>query len=435
MALPWTLTKIRAKVRKLTGRRSTSQISDDDLDDYINDYYRNKFPTEVDLDQFRGYLTQRLSATDSGEYLIEDSDSILKLEKPARVNGIEIDFYMDEDNFLLEYPKDTGSAFVINEDGAGLAIGTADTTAVQNVNAFDYDISRNSYYLAAATETSLSGSNVPQNKYGAFRLEVASDGTVSVVEADDNSTGYNTPALAVQGLAGTSTLRSTSLSFTSGGTYEVVVGNRIIGATSAASGTVTAVSLTSGSWAAGTAAGTLSLTAQTGVFLSENIDVGSNTNVASTTGNASSSSDGTKAPMGYVTVMNTAGVFDPGTTVLSAATVTATYTDGWDTSRQTPMAVLLRENTLFVRPKSDEWKELSIPCTKKPTELTLDSSLVLEQLQGSAVAYGAAIDIMAEDKNIDEAMALTLMHDDILSKINGKYTKQKGRVRSTQASF
>ena len=76
MALTWTLAQIRAKVRKLTGRRSASQLTDDDIDDFINDYYRNKFPIEVDLDQFRSYFVQRLSATDSGEYSLDDDDAI-----------------------------------------------------------------------------------------------------------------------------------------------------------------------------------------------------------------------------------------------------------------------------------------------------------------------------------------------------------------------
>lgn len=78
------------------------------------------------------------------------------------------------------------------------------------------------------------------------------------------------------------------LAFTSGGTYEVVAGNTITGATSSATATVFDVVLTSGSWAGGDAAGTLWLNDQTGTFSAENLNVGANTNVATIAGNSTS---------------------------------------------------------------------------------------------------------------------------------------------------
>lgn len=68
--------------------------------------------------------------------------------------------------------------------------------------------------------------------------------------------------------------------FTSGGTYQVVVGNTVTGATSGATGKVVGVTLTSGSWAAGNAAGTLRFKTVTGTFVAENLNVGANLNVA-----------------------------------------------------------------------------------------------------------------------------------------------------------
>lgn len=76
------------------------------------------------------------------------------------------------------------------------------------------------------------------------------------------------------------------LAFTSGGTYQVLAGDTITGATSGATATVFDVELTSGSWAAGTAAGNLWLNNQTGTFASENLDVGANANVATVSGNS-----------------------------------------------------------------------------------------------------------------------------------------------------
>lgn len=83
--------------------------------------------------------------------------------------------------------------------------------------------------------------------------------------------------------------RST-IHFNSGGTYTVAVGNTITGATSGATGVVATVTLTSGTWAGGDAAGYLEVTSKTGAFQAENLNVGANTNVATVFGDQSAPS-------------------------------------------------------------------------------------------------------------------------------------------------
>jgi len=80
-----------------------------------------------------------------------------------------------------------------------------------------------------------------------------------------------------------------TLGFTSGGTYEIEVGDTIEGATGAATAYVVGVSLSSGSWAGGDAAGTLTLRRVTGTFQAENLDAGANGNVATIAGGATGS--------------------------------------------------------------------------------------------------------------------------------------------------
>ena len=81
-----------------------------------------------------------------------------------------------------------------------------------------------------------------------------------------------------------------TIAFTSGGTYQIVVGNTITGAISGATAIVEFVlPLTSGTWAGGDAAGTLELRYQSGTFEAENLNVGSDTNVATIAGNTSAS--------------------------------------------------------------------------------------------------------------------------------------------------
>ena len=72
--------------------------------------------------------------------------------------------------------------------------------------------------------------------------------------------------------------------FTSGGPYEIAVSNTITGATGGATAHVAGVSLSGGSWAAGTASGTMTLRRVTGTFRAENLNVGAQTNVATIAG-------------------------------------------------------------------------------------------------------------------------------------------------------
>jgi hypothetical protein len=72
--------------------------------------------------------------------------------------------------------------------------------------------------------------------------------------------------------------------FTSGGTYEIVPGDTVTGATSAATARVVAVSLSGGTWAGGDAAGTLTVDTHSGTFVAENLNVGANLNVATIAG-------------------------------------------------------------------------------------------------------------------------------------------------------
>lgn len=71
-----------------------------------------------------------------------------------------------------------------------------------------------------------------------------------------------------------------TLAFTSGGTYEIIPGDTVTGATSGATARVVSISLSSGTWAGGDAAGTFTLDTVVGTFVAENLNVGDNTNEA-----------------------------------------------------------------------------------------------------------------------------------------------------------
>ena len=78
-----------------------------------------------------------------------------------------------------------------------------------------------------------------------------------------------------------------SISFTSGGTYQVRAGDLPVGATSGAKATIHQVpTLSSGAWADGDAAGTFILENQVGILQAENLNVEGNLNVATIAGNS-----------------------------------------------------------------------------------------------------------------------------------------------------
>ena len=80
---------------------------------------------------------------------------------------------------------------------AGLGIGSTKPNANA---ACSYMIAGVDYPLAAnATGTALSGNNVPQNKYGAWALDIDAAGSITIVPAA-NATGYASAALAGAGI-------------------------------------------------------------------------------------------------------------------------------------------------------------------------------------------------------------------------------------------
>ena len=76
------------------------------------------------------------------------------------------------------------------------------------------------------------------------------------------------------------------LTFTSGGTHEVIVGDTLTGGTGGATGVVTAITISGGTWGGGNAAGAFILSDKTGTFESENLNEGANSNVCTIGGTA-----------------------------------------------------------------------------------------------------------------------------------------------------
>lgn len=174
----------------------------------------------------------------------------------------------------------TGSFTAGNIKVGGVTVGTcsaAESTGSAStaaLNATYLNLAANVYRaLIAAVPGSGSVLGVHQYNGDVYAFRNNAGGTAAVMHKQSTS-GWTEVALGRE------------ISFTSGGTYVVVVGNTITGATSGATAVITKVILTSGTWGAGTAAGRLFFATQTGTFQAENLNVGANLNVATIAGDS-----------------------------------------------------------------------------------------------------------------------------------------------------
>lgn len=398
--MDWTLAQIRAKVRSLTGEADTTQLSNADLDLLINDYFCNKFPLEASPQELETDFTLTTQPTDDGEYLL--SAAMLLIDKPLYVNNEKIWLTEDRKRFFDMYHEDYGNAFCITK--AGLAVGT-DATKVAN-SAFSFRIGNYTYPKAAA-ETALSGSTIPQNKYGAWRLEVASDGTISVVEASLNQgsrvIGSDLNEYRCK-VSHTSTLDDKPVTGANWATYWEATGG-------------------SGSqvtWQLDTAYSATGQGYPTAAQAIAGLPIESSANAA----------------MGFVTAINTGGTFVPGTTELSASGVTATYTDGFNSTRNKPVAALLRGRVLTVRPKPDDLYILKAPVAlKRPTALSGTSDKPDDPLWGPVIAYGTALERKIELGDAEAIQKLVGPYQYHLGFINRKVIRQMSRTRHVKRTF
>lgn len=108
------------------------------------------------------------------------------------------------------------------------------------------------------------------------------------------------------------------IEFSSGGTTEIVEGNKVVGATSSATAYVCGISLYMGTWAGGDAAGIFFLRDVSGTFQAENLDVGASSNLATIAGAVRTCTYAGRKPVAAFIMTKTASV----TFTLSGATPT-----------------------------------------------------------------------------------------------------------------
>ena len=100
-----TLANIRAKVRRVTGRASENQLSNTDLDGYINDFLVYELPSHTRLMYNRQTYSFQLTPNVAVYSINAFKNDYMTFEPPAYVDGFEMQYMQSEQSFYQMYPR------------------------------------------------------------------------------------------------------------------------------------------------------------------------------------------------------------------------------------------------------------------------------------------------------------------------------------------
>jgi len=121
----WNLSEIRTKTRQVSGRLSVSEMSNDQVDEYINKYFQFEFPAEVKLN--RNYTLHEFNtAANVEDYAFPANYTNFVPE--ATMDRRSINFYQDSDKYYQENPQNITRLSTWTGDGATVAFTNTFTT-------------------------------------------------------------------------------------------------------------------------------------------------------------------------------------------------------------------------------------------------------------------------------------------------------------------
>lgn len=119
----WTVANIITEFRDLTGRKSTNQISDSAVLEYVNRYYQYTMPVNLKfkIPELKGWL-EFTTADGEGTFNLSSAPSgalpfvlpltfgieygVINVSAPLHINDEPANLWLDEDRFYSEYPPD-----------------------------------------------------------------------------------------------------------------------------------------------------------------------------------------------------------------------------------------------------------------------------------------------------------------------------------------
>lgn len=117
------LETMRIKVRRLTRSPSANQLSDDDIDEYINTFYQYDVPEELRLfslkSTFSFWTEPNVDSygTDEATGLTDFNNEIITLEPPVYIAGRLSQFTQSREEFFLLYPMNSFRQDIATGDG------------------------------------------------------------------------------------------------------------------------------------------------------------------------------------------------------------------------------------------------------------------------------------------------------------------------------
>lgn len=166
-----TLETIRTKIRRVTARPSPNQLSDVDLDDYINTFYLYDLPEHlrlINLKETYSFIAQ----PDIDLYNFTPNVNV-SIQPPVYVSGNEIRFYQSKQEFFTIYPEIMRNDILTNGNGGpgpygGTIIGIPVKRGNNRVLLSTVDINGNA--LSAQDDGA-----------GSFTGDVAAGGTINYI--------------------------------------------------------------------------------------------------------------------------------------------------------------------------------------------------------------------------------------------------------------
>lgn len=123
-AISSTVENIRTKVRRLTASPSTLQLSNDDLDEYINASYSQDMPGDIKSNLFREvvevFVKPNIDRYPLSGTLVANTgpDTFESIREPVYVEGRRAEFYKDRGQFYASWPRTASLNTSLTGDGA-----------------------------------------------------------------------------------------------------------------------------------------------------------------------------------------------------------------------------------------------------------------------------------------------------------------------------
>ena len=196
------LTNIIRKIRRITSSPSVQQITDADIQHYINTFVLYSFPEDIKLFNLKKTITfytnpnveeYTTNLTDPNEPLYNFKNRYSFTGEPCYINGIRSIFTQDRSQFFRQYPAQNYTTTI----GTGDGVNAVFAGTLQN-----FPVLRNRV-IFSSVDNNGNGLQVWDDGNGLLYGDVGAPGTIDYITGAYNLTFTLAPAAAVDVLAKT----------------------------------------------------------------------------------------------------------------------------------------------------------------------------------------------------------------------------------------